>query len=68
MNDNVVNFNQHVEDTEKLIWMCDCGNSSFTICADGQVECAECDVPQTCTDHHQTVKRWTRKERITKDC
>ena len=59
----VVDLRERVEETEPMIWMCDCGNCSFTICANGAVECAECNTPQGVDAHYQAVARWTRKER-----
>jgi hypothetical protein len=59
----VVNLREHAEENEPMVWMCDCGNCSFTIFASGAVECAECNTPQTVDAHYQAVARWTRKAR-----
>jgi hypothetical protein len=59
---NVVNLREHAEETEPMLWMCDCGNCSFSIYASGDVHCAKCDAPQVVDSHYQAVARWTRKE------
>jgi len=59
----VVDLREHAEETEPMLWMCDCGNGSFTIYASGDVSCAACDTPQTVDAHYQAVARWTRREK-----
>ncbi len=59
----VINFNEEVEKIEPLIWKCDCGNCSFMIHSNGNLECAECNKDHShVTEHMQTVRKWTRKD------
>ncbi len=58
----VISLRKHAEETEPMIWLCGCGNGSFTIYASGYIECAACDASQSVDAHYQAVARWTRKE------
>ena len=59
----VVCLKKEVEKKEPLIWLCNCGNGSFTIYQDGSLQCAECDTWQNdVVEHRAVVKRWTRKD------
>ena len=58
----VLEFNKEAEKLEPLIWRCDCGNCSFLIFENGQLECAACGTDHSnVTEHYQTIRKWTRK-------
>lgn len=58
----VINFRKAVEERERLIWKCNCGNCSFILYEDGDLECAECNEFQNgVTEHLKTIRKWTRK-------
>ena len=59
----VVSLREHAEETEPMLWMCDCGNCAFMVYASGELECSECNAPQSHDAHYQTVAKWTRKVR-----
>lgn len=53
---NVVPFtHKKLEDKEEIVWVCDCGNGSFYIHGDGEIECAACG-----TFHHDEPKTLLR--------
>lgn len=60
---SVSDFYKHVEKTERKLWMCNCGNCSFSLYEDGEIVCSDCEATQDDTGHHVAIKRWTRKER-----
>lgn len=57
----VIDLKQRAEETERMIWKCDCGNCSFFLYADGEIGCVDCEATQSDTGHYQAIKRWTRK-------
>jgi len=61
--ENVIDFRNKAEEQEPMVWMCDCGNCSFLILSNGEIECAECGtMASDCIEHKQTVRKWTRKQ------
>ena len=62
----VINFIKKAEELEPMVWVCDCGNCSFLIYMNGNLECAECNsFVSDVTEHYQAIRKWTRK--ATKD-
>ena len=59
---SIIDFQKEAESRERLIWKCECGNHSFLIYEDGELECANCGkFHKNVTAHKQTIRKWTRK-------
>lgn len=58
----IINFIKAAEKIEPLVWNCDCGNCSFILHINGDVECAKCNGFHTAIiEHYQVVRKWIRK-------